>query len=134
MKNINGFSMIELLITLSIVAILTTIAYPSYQNHMNKVHRTEAQVALVNLAARMERYYLENNYSYAHATISKLDINKKIPNGFYELSIKATDNAYVLSATPVDKQAKNDAQCGTLTLDQLGRKDKTGQANLKECW
>lgn len=126
--------MIELLITLSIVAILTAIAYPSYQHHMTKVHRTEAQVALVDLAARMERYYIENNYSYAHATITKLDTNKQISSKFYELSIEATDNTYLLSATPLNKQAKNDTQCGTLTLDQLGRKDKTGQANLKECW
>lgn len=52
-----GFSLLELMIAVSVVAILAMIAYPSYREHIAKSHRIEAQSALVEVAQFMERNY-----------------------------------------------------------------------------
>lgn len=59
-----GFTLVELMITLAIVAILVAIAYPSYSNYIMKSHRADAKTALLDLASRQERYFaLQNNYA-----------------------------------------------------------------------
>jgi type IV pilus assembly protein PilE len=50
-----GFTLIEVMIVVAIVGILAAVAYPSYQDHVRKSRRAEAQSALMGLAAAMER-------------------------------------------------------------------------------
>ena len=83
-----GFSLIELLIVLVIIGILASITYPIYNHAMIKTHRTEAKIALINLANQMEIYYLANNKSYADANFSKLHLNNITEKNFYHLTIK----------------------------------------------
>ncbi|MES2141834.1 MAG: type IV pilin protein [Pseudomonadota bacterium] len=117
-KNEYGFSLFELLIVLTIMGILATIAYPIYTQALIKTRRTEAKVALINLANRMEIYYLENNNSYANANLASLGINPKTAKGFYKLSITSTNNSYQLSATATFK----DPNCYRLRLNELGER------------
>lgn len=56
-----GFTLIELMIAVAIIAILAAIAIPSYQNYMTQTRRTEAQAALMAFAQAMERFYTQNN-------------------------------------------------------------------------
>ena len=51
----NGFTLIELLIAVAIVGILSAIAYPSYQQHVMKTKRAEAQAQLMELVLFLER-------------------------------------------------------------------------------
>ena len=126
-KNEYGFSLFELLIVLTIIGILATIAYPMYIQALVKTRRTEAKVALINLANRMEIYYLENNNSYANANLTRLDINSKTAKGFYQLSITSTNDSYQLSATATFK----DPNCYLLRLNELG--ERTSNPN-GEAW
>lgn len=113
-----GFSLIEILVVIALVAILAGIAYPMYTQHITKVRRTEAQTALLSLAAHMERYFIEHN-SYEGATIPQ-----ELHPNFYRLTITtANTHNYQLSATAI-----NDPQCGILTLSQSGQKDP------QPCW
>ncbi len=67
----NGFTLIEVLIVVAIVGILAAIAYPSYVDQVNKVRRADAQAALVELAARLQEYYVDQSPpSYAGASLT----------------------------------------------------------------
>ena len=56
-----GVTLIELIVVVGIVALLATVAVPSYRQYTMRAHRTEAKAALLRLAANQERFYLQNN-------------------------------------------------------------------------
>jgi type IV pilus assembly protein PilE len=122
-----GFSLIELLIVLTMIGILVSIAYPGYREHIIRAHRSDGQTSLLDLATRLERYYAEHD-TYQTATIGDGKETDVLPHhqsaeGWYTLSIdKASDTYYTLLATPKGSQGTHDALCQTLTFDHLGRK------------
>ncbi|MGH8670496.1 MAG: type IV pilin protein [Burkholderiales bacterium] len=59
MKRHAGFTLIELMITVVIIAILAAVAYPSYQAHIIRTHRSEAQQFLMDITQREEQYLLD---------------------------------------------------------------------------
>ncbi len=133
-KKIIGFTLIELMVTVVIIGILTAIAYPTYQGYMAKNRRSDGQVALLDLANRMERYFASNN-TYAGATLAGVGEAATSPNGYYNMSIAtATATNYTLQAAPTGAQATADTLCGTLTLNQLGQKGTTGTGAAATCW
>lgn len=123
----HGFTIIELLITLAIVGILASIAYPSYQKHIAKVRRNQAIIAIHDTAAQLEQHY-NTEHSYKNFTIKNND------KDFYRFELETKINDYKFSAVPVGTQAQRDKKCGTLTLDQLGVKTISGSGNLISCW
>lgn len=141
----NGFSFIELLFVITIISIISLIAYPNFNNYIIRAHRSDGQTALLDLSIRMENYYAENN-SYKKATIGEgngYDVlaNNLSPEGFYILSItNATDSTYDLKATPFKSQAKGDYLCQSLTLSNTGNKNITigplgkPRGTILECW
>jgi len=70
-----GFTLIELMITVAVVAILAAVAFPAYQDSLRKSRRTDGKNALVQAAANMERYYAERN-TYATAAMCATTANK----------------------------------------------------------
>jgi len=125
MKNL-GFTLIELLIVLVIIGILGMIAYPLYNGHLVKMRRTYAITILADLAGKMKEYYvLHNTYNNAAENLTK--------NSYHLYSIAAED-AYVLHANPLEKQAEYDTLCGSLTLDQNGNRSISGGGSVEECW
>ncbi|GAB4392493.1 MAG: type 4a pilus minor pilin PilE [Gammaproteobacteria bacterium] len=134
-----GITLIELMVVIAIIGILITLAYPSYQAHVTRTHRAEGQTALMDLAARMERYFSENN-TYATATIAagaSTDVlnSATTTDGWYTLSITSqTATTYAIQATPNGSQATNDTTCGALTINQLGQRGISGSGTVAECW
>jgi len=61
----HGFSTVELLAVIAIIAILASIAIPKYQTHIDRAEITEAKSELQYLAKTMEDYYLMNNLTYS---------------------------------------------------------------------
>ena len=59
-RNATGFTLIELMITVAIVAILAAIAYPNYRNYVLRGQLVDATNGLAALQANMERYYQDN--------------------------------------------------------------------------
>lgn len=140
-----GFTLIELMIVIVIVSILVSIAYPSYRDYVTRGRRSDAKMALLDLASRMERYYSEQN-SYLGATIASGGANdvrstNTSPEGWYRLAITAvTSSSYTLTATPLSSQATDDKRCQTFTYNSLGQKGvTTGPAGAPtdtaaKCW
>lgn len=126
-----AFTLIELIIVLAIICIVTCIAYPNYESYIIKERRSNAAIALMNLAASMEQYY-NDNHSYQGASLKDLKINNN--NDFYHLKITSeNDTAYIIEAMPVGTQAKADKKCATLILNQLGEKS-VSKGNAIYCW
>lgn len=125
----HGFSLFELLIVLVIVGILAKIAYPIYTHILIKTRRTEAKIALINLAQHIEIYYLTNNNSYENASFNKLHLKDVTEKNFYQLALKSTTSTYLLTA----KAKFSDSECYLFVLNQLGKKTNAGTgSNL--CW
>ena len=56
-----GFTLIEVIIVIAIIAILTAIAIPSYNAYTTQARRTDGQIALLDLSSRLERFFTDNN-------------------------------------------------------------------------
>ena len=131
-----GFTLIELMITVAIIAILAAVAYPSYSEYVKRGNRSEGQALLNDTAALQERYYAQN-FVYVTATAdiaTKLKGKTSSPTGKYNLTLgagAATDGGYLLTAT----QQFSDTACGNLTLNALGVRGRTGSGKtIAECW
>jgi type IV pilus assembly protein PilE len=141
----NGFSLIELMIVVAIVAILAALAVPSYTKHVVKTKRVAAQACLSEHANYMERYYTTNlrydkdtstpalpNPLSGTAPTLNLDCAQRTSADYqYRLTASLlTSSSYSLTATPIGAQAARDAICGTLSLDQAG----TRTPATAGCW
>jgi type IV pilus assembly protein PilE len=137
-----GFSLIELMVTVAIVAILATIAVSSYSNSVLKSRRTDARSAILDLAGREEKLFSTNNaYSaapvdlgYGTAT-SWPAAGMAIGSGYYTIvvALQASPVGYTITATPAGPQVK-DVTCTTLFVDQTGAQNATPTANSATCW
>ncbi|SEJ51779.1 type IV pilin protein [Pseudomonas sp. NFR16] len=125
-----GFTLIELMITVAIVAILATIAYPAYTKYVIRGYRSEGMAMLTDAVARMERYYAQNNsYAVPAPALEKIGItNANSINNKYTLSFSGTPTptTYTLQATPINAQTAD--SCGTLSITQDGTKTPA------DCW
>lgn len=127
-----GFTLIELMIVLVIVAILAAVAVPAYQNQVQKTRRADAVQALEYAASRQEQHYFQNNvYS---SQISEIGGNES-PEGFYSLSVSTTnsDQSYTITATPQGVQA-DDTTCGSYSITETGQRSVTGSGGKDRCW
>lgn len=130
-----GFSIVELMIVIAIIGLLAGIAVPSYRDQVNKGKRTEGKAALTGAAARMERYYTQNNCypSAACGNPTSADSATALTNagipGFsgdnaakaaYNISLSVTPQAFTITAAP--RAPFTDPLCGNLTLANTGRK------------
>ena len=134
-----GFTLIEVMIVVAIVGILAAVAYPSYQEHVRKTKRADAQAALMELSQFMERFYTANGRYLTSAnaapalpfdTAPKDGGSKSYDLAFAENS--PTANSYSLEAIPTGSMA--DDKCGTLTLSNTGAKGQDAGATLADCW
>lgn len=129
-----GFTLIELMIVVVIIAILAAIAYPSFMEQVVKTRRKAAASCLMEAAQFMERYYT-TRLTYVGAD-PVLACETDIANN-YTIAAPAglTATAYSLTVVPQGAQATHDTKCGTLGIDQAGIRTKSGTATaVNECW
>ncbi len=111
----SGFSLIELLITIVVVAILVAVAYPNYSLFILKSRRLDAQSELMDLAHRQEKYYAANSTYTVDMITLGYDSSASVTTaeGFYRLNVEAATAAcplsrcFLLEAIPLDHQAND---------------------------
>jgi type IV pilus assembly protein PilE len=136
-KGQQGFTLIELMIVIAIVAILAAIAIPSYSAYLKRGYRAEARAGLLQAAQWMEKSATAmGTYPLAAQFPTTL---AGIPSKTYTISATSTTGAtFTLTATPVGNMASD--KCGAYELTNTGLRKANGQtdvtnANLvSECW
>jgi type IV pilus assembly protein PilE len=125
-RHLLGFTLIELMIVMVVAAILAAIAYPSYQNQMQRTRRSDGQAQLMEIMSAQERFYsARNTYTtdlrnLGYATAGNVPSDE----GWYQITATACGtgivNCVMLTATSQGAQAAD----GALTLNS--RNQKTG--------
>jgi len=91
-KKVHGFTLIELMVAVAIVAILSAIAYPSYRNYVLRGQLVNATNGLSSLQANMERYYQDNRTYMSTGTFTSPCLTAA-PVGTFQLSCSAGPTA-----------------------------------------
>lgn len=126
-----GFTLIELMIVVAVVAILSAIAYPSYTEHVRKSRRAQAKIDLVEYGQLAERFHTVQN-TYVGFSLPSAVSPREGGTAAYTLALsQQTQSGYVITATPSRTQSSD--RCGTLSIDQAARKaNSTGSKS--DCW
>jgi len=125
-----GFTLIEAMIAVALLAITLSIAVPSYRAYVIRANRTEAVEALMAAASCQERIYIRANAYDPDAC------EGGTTNGSYNVTVTTSngDQNFVASAAPQGPQT--DDSCGSLSLTHTGSKTANGQtgAVAATCW
>jgi type IV pilus assembly protein PilE len=150
-----GYTLIELVVTVLIAAVLVAIAVPSYMNYSLQSHRTDAKTALLDLASLEERYYttanaytnVPTNVGYSGATWPAAGIS--VGSNYYLIlppvvtaataptaNTSGSPATYTLTAVPTGTQVK-DTACAQFIVTSSGSRTATnsgGSDNTAACW
>ncbi|MDM3871256.1 type IV pilin protein [Porticoccus sp. W117] len=125
----SGFTLIEIIIAVAIVAILTAIALPAYQDQVRRTKRADGKGFLLEIAAAQERFFTQN-VSYAANMAALGYANGNSPEGYYTITFPVrTDTTFTLRATPTF----TDTECGNLELDHTNMRGSSA-GNADDCW
>jgi type IV pilus assembly protein PilE len=136
MNKPKGFTLIELMITIAIIGVLASIAYPSYTNYIMKSRRASAQAHLSDIAQRQVQYLLDAR-AYA-GSLGELSMTTPDDVSTYYTIALAADNtagqapSFTVTATPKAGTPQVNDTCGTLGMDSDG--NKTTSTNEAGCW
>lgn len=145
-----GFTLIEMMIVIAVVAILVLVALPAYQDQIRKTKRTVAKSELQDLLARQEQFFVNNRQYATDLTLLGFgndtsyminsdgdEVDGTASDRIYSISMLsgASATAFTLAAAPVLAQAK-DTRCHTLQITSAGVKSLGGGAtgSVSDCW
>jgi type IV pilus assembly protein PilE len=140
-----GITLIELMTVVVIVAVLASIAVPSYRSYLLRSQRTDARTVLLKIQAAQERFLLQQN---RYATDAELTLEppqglgqfRESENRFYTVQIAAgaTPTEYALIARPrAGGGQQDDDKCAEFSIDQNGikrAKNAGGADATNNCW
>jgi type IV pilus assembly protein PilE len=140
-----GFTLIELMIVVVIVAILAAIAIPIYQRQIMESRRTSAKSALLDVASREEKYFSTNNaYTNTLTTLGYPTATVTVPNNipasdYYTIAVNLTgattaSTNFTATATPIAGSSQASDVCDIFTITDLGVQGNNGGTQTTKCW
>ena len=126
-----GFTLIELMITVAIVAILAAVAYPAYTEQIRSSKRADAMGGLMEVAQFMERTFTENGTYQPTGFALPASISGDANYNFTLIAASTSATAYVAQAAPTGAQSGD--RCGNLTISDTGVKG-VGSGTVASCW
>ena len=127
-KRQQGFTLMELMITVVVIAILSALAVPSYQRSVVRTNRVAVQAEIMQIASTLEAFKARQ-LSYTGASLAAIGRSNRFPRNTnetqnYHLTLTVADNGigWVLRAEP--RGGQQQANDGALAIDNLGR----------QCW
>ena len=134
-SNQRGFTLIEVMITAAVIAILAAVAYPSYTRHIVRGKRVAAQAIMYTAVSKQEQYVLNARSFTSTFADLKVNVPPEVSNN-YTMTVTANNAAapptYYVEAAPAGGQATADSRCGTLRLTNAGVKTASGGGT--DCW
>ena len=135
-----GVTLIELMVVIMVLAILASIAVPSYRRFLLRSQRTEAMRALMQAQTAQEKFFLQNNMYSDDLTgapdAGGLGLLATTDTGKYDLALVATAATFTVTATAKDGQ-RQDEDCLEFSINQAGTRtaeDEGGTATTAACW
>jgi type IV pilus assembly protein PilE len=133
-----GFTLIEIMIVVAIIGILSAIAFPAYQQYVRKSRRVDAKNAVLDMAAREERYFATNNKYSIKGTDFGFSTDTAIPvttgsKSYYAITVtQTTTSDFTVTAAPTGTQTAD--TCNSYIINSLGVQSNSGGASVSDCW
>ncbi len=132
-----GFTLIEMMIVVVVIAILSSLAVPAYQRYVQQSRRAQAINAIQHVASLEEQYYFSHG-TYTDNAANELGVISPTSEGDYDVSVVVAANpaSFTITAQPAaaGKQL-SDHECETFTLTNTGLQNATGSTgDQTNCW
>ncbi len=131
-RKARGFTLVELVIAVAVLAILMAVAIPSYTRYVISTNRGEAKVTLSNTGQLLERCY--SRFSRYNAGDCTVTFPVTSETGLYAITGEVNAADFTLTATPQGNQATRDTECANFTLTHSGVRGVSGTGTVEDCW
>ena len=134
-NKIRGMTLVELLIVVSVVAILASVALPSWNLQVQKARRADARNTLMLVQIEQGKYRADNGSYTSSMSALGLSAYNSTSRDYYNVSIVSSSaTAFVASAAPNTNGGQNGDSCGTFAINQSGPDGSGSYASVSDCW
>jgi type IV pilus assembly protein PilE len=135
-----GVTLLELMAVVTILAILASVAVPTYRRYLIRTQRSEAKIALLQLQTAQEKFYMQNNSftdNVTDASPDGLGLPGTTETGKYTVAVVLADDGQTYEATAAPRTGggqTDDLECASFTINQRGTKGVSGTSDVQRCW